>query len=54
MKNKIKYRKKYYGIFSRKDNFLYGAFEFSEKGLSAAKKYIQKSAYKEDLYIIKK
>ena len=33
---------KFYGIYSKNDNFLYGVFPFSKEGFKLAKNYIQK------------
>lgn len=40
-KNKSK-KHKFYGVYCKNDNFLYGAFPFSKEGLKLAKIYIQK------------
>lgn len=46
---------KFYGIYSKNDNFLYGVFPFSTEGFKSAKKYIQsKLKTKNNLYYIKK
>lgn len=52
--NKSK-KHKFYGIYSKNDNFLYGVFPFSTEGLKNAQKYIQsKLKTKNNLYYIKK
>ena len=51
----MKNKNKYYGIYSKNDNFLYGVFPLSEDGHEKAKKYISKiSKNKNDYYIKKK
>lgn len=37
-------KQKYYGVFSKNDNFLYGAFPLSKDGYKMAKIYINKIA----------
>ena len=53
-KNYLK-KRKFYGIYSKSDNFLYGVFPFSKEGFKSAQKYIQtKLKTKNNLYYIKK
>ena len=62
MKSKIKSNKKrskriknkYYAIFSKSDNFLYGVFPASKDGLSEAKAHILKIDPSNKNYKIKK
>lgn len=35
-------KNKYYGIFSKKDNYLHGVFPLTKEGLVAAKEYLKK------------
>jgi hypothetical protein len=50
----MKKKNKYYGIFSKNDNFLYGVFPKDSKGLSLAKKYLSKlSNNKKNYFYIK-
>jgi hypothetical protein len=52
---KIKKKNKFYGIYSKDDNFLYGVFPFSKDGYSKAKEYINKKFNKnQNIYIKKK
>jgi hypothetical protein len=46
---------KYYAIFSKKDNFLHGAFPFTKDGLKLAKNYLYKISgkNKKNFYIKK-
>jgi hypothetical protein len=37
-------KQKYYGVYSKNDNFLYGVFPLSKDGHALAKKYINKIA----------
>jgi len=39
-------KQKYYGVYSKNDNFLYGAFPFTDEGDKLAKKYIKDSLSK--------
>lgn len=39
-------KQKYYGVYSKNDNFLYGAFPFTDEGSKLAKKYIKDSLSK--------
>lgn len=41
-------KKKYYGVYSKENNFLYGAFELNKEGLLKAKKYMAKLSDKKD------
>jgi hypothetical protein len=51
----MKNKNKYYGIYSKNDNFLYGVFPLSKDGREKAKNYISKiSKNKNDYYIKKK
>jgi hypothetical protein len=55
MKTKIKKKNKFYGIYSKEDNFLYGVFPFSKTGYIQAKEYINKKFNKnKNIYIKKK
>jgi hypothetical protein len=54
-KNKTKSKNKYYGIYSKSDNFLYGVFPLSEEGHKKATDYITKISLKnKNIYFIKK
>jgi hypothetical protein len=50
----MKNKNKYYGIYSKNDNFLYGVFPLSKDGHEKAKKYISKISKSKDDYYIKK
>lgn len=39
---------KYYGIFSKKDNYLHGVFPANKEGLKSAKKYLAKISTKKN------
>lgn len=61
MKNKQQIKKqqkkkklKYYALVSKNDNFLYGVFEPSERGLEKAKEYLLKIDSTNKYYKIKK
>jgi len=38
----MKTKKKYYGIYSKNDNFLYGVFPLNKEGYQKAKEYLYK------------
>jgi hypothetical protein len=46
-------KNKHYAILSKKDNFLYGAFDGTKEGLKLAKKYLKK-INNNKIYYIKK
>lgn len=51
----MKTKKRYYGIYSKNDNFLYGVFPLNKDGYKKAKNYILKiSKNKKDFYIKEK
>lgn len=51
----MKIKKKYYGIYSKDDNFLYGVFPLNKDGYQKAKNYISKiSKNKNNFYIKEK
>jgi hypothetical protein len=52
--NQKKLKHKYYAIFSKNDNFLYGVFPPSKEGLSKAKAHILKIDPSNKNYKIKK
>lgn len=54
IQKKKKLKHKYYAIFSKNDNFLYGVFPPSEDGLSKAKAHILKIDPYNKNYKIKK
>jgi hypothetical protein len=55
MKIKTKKKNKFYAIYSKEDNFLYGVFPFSKTGYLQAKEYINKKFNKnKNIYIKKK
>jgi len=49
-------KSKYYGVYSKSDNFLYGVFPFSKDGFKLAEAYILtiKSKKNTNFYIKKK
>jgi hypothetical protein len=47
----MKNKKKFYGIYSKNDNFLYGVFPFTKEGKSNAQKYINEKLKNKNLYI---
>lgn len=50
----MKKKSKYYGIFSKNDNFLHGVFTKDSKGLKLAKEYLKKiSNNKSNYFYIK-
>jgi hypothetical protein len=49
----MKSKKKFYGIYSKNDNFLYGVFPFSKNGYIQAKEYINKKFNKNKNFYIK-
>lgn len=54
MNKRIKNKKsKFYGIYSKNDNFLYGVFPFSKDGYKLAEKYIEKIKTGRSKYYIK-
>jgi hypothetical protein len=54
-KNKTKSKNKYYGIYSKLDNFLYGVFPLSKEGHKKATDYIAKISLKnKNVFFIKK
>jgi hypothetical protein len=51
----LKTKNKYYGIYSKNDNFLYGVFPLSKEGYKKASEYISKINFKDkNQFIIKK
>lgn len=50
----MKNKNKYYGIYSKNDNFLYGVFPLNKDGYEKAKKYISKISKNRNDYYIKK
>ena len=55
MKIKNKSKNKYYGVYCKYDNFLYGVFPLSKDGYKKASEYISKITKKnKDQFIIRK
>jgi hypothetical protein len=47
----MKNKKKFYGIYSKNDNFLYGVFPLTKEGKNNAKKYINEKLKNKNFYI---
>ena len=47
----MKNKKKFYGIYSKNDNFLYGVFPFTKEGKFKAKQYIDEKLKNKNFYI---
>jgi hypothetical protein len=50
----MKKKRNYYAILSKKDNFLYGAFEVSKEGKFKAQEYLKKISTSKSFFYIKK
>jgi len=50
----MKNKNKYYGIYSKNGNFLYGVFPLNKDGYKKAKNYIAKISKNKNEYYIKK
>jgi hypothetical protein len=47
----MKNKKKFYGIYFKNDNFLYGVFPFTKEGKIDAKRYINEKLKSKNFYI---
>jgi hypothetical protein len=49
----MKTKKKYYGIYSKNDNFLHGVFPLNKEGYQKAKEYLSKIDKNKKAFYIK-